>query len=246
MLPVKADWLLVIGLFALTGCAPSFQGSGLAGNRVPSPNFDERRPNFVIIHQTGSDTAERALGTLTDPARKVSAHYLVDRDGAIHQLVDERARAWHAGESWWSGVTDLNSMSIGIELDNNGEEPFADVQITRLMQLLADLKQRHRIPAANFIGHADIAPARKVDPSRHFPWKLLAENGFGLWCDPPASLTAGIDERIGLQALGYAVADFTATTRAFRRHFAGDDSTAELSKMDKAKLQCLVGMKSAR
>src|SRR5258706_14697731 len=96
----------------------------------PSPNFDERRPNYVIIHATSDDTAEDALRTLTDPQRKVSSHYLIGRDGTVYQLVDERARAWHAGESQWGPDTDINSGSLGIELDNNGREPFSNVQIS--------------------------------------------------------------------------------------------------------------------
>jgi N-acetylmuramoyl-L-alanine amidase len=135
--------LLLPGLLALAACAPLPTGNvgpGLAVRWQPSPNFDERRPNFVILHATSNDTAERALATLTDPAKRVSAHYLVGRDGAIHQLVDERARAWHAGESWWGGLADLNSASIGIELDNNGEEPFAGAQIAALLDLLADIR----------------------------------------------------------------------------------------------------------
>jgi N-acetylmuramoyl-L-alanine amidase len=105
----------------------------------------------------------------------VSAHYVIARDGTVYQLVDERARAWHAGDSLWGGMTDLNSASLGIELDNNGAEPFPDVQISALLALLTDLQQRYRIPARNFLGHADIAPKRKGDPSPYFPWQLLAQ-----------------------------------------------------------------------
>ncbi len=211
---------------------------------VPSPNFDQRSPNFVVLHQTSNDTAEHALRTLTDPARKVSAHYLVGRDGVLYQLVDERARAWHAGASYWGGLTDLNSASIGIELDNNGEEFFPDTQIATLLDLLADLKIRYRIPAANFIGHGDIAPGRKVDPSRHFPWRALAARGFGLWCDAPAETPPAFDTRLALQALGYDTTDFDAAALAFRRRFAGDDSTGLLSDADSKLLQCLVRLKS--
>lgn len=226
----------------LAACAPlPPQGTTLPASWQPSPNFDERRPNFVILHQTTNDEAERALRTLTDPLKKVSAHYLVGRDGSIVQLVDERARAWHAGASYWGGQTDLNSASIGIELDNNGEEPFAEAQIAALLPLLADLKARLRIPTANFLGHGDVAPGRKVDPSRHFPWKRLAGQGFGLWCDSPPAAPPGFDSRLGLQALGYGTADIAAAARAFRRHWgSGDDTATELDDADEAMLHCLL------
>lgn len=243
---------LVCAAALLGACAP-MAPMGTVGPGVPagwraSPNFDERRPNFVILHQTSNDDTERALHTLTDPLKKVSAHYLVGRDGAIVQLVDERARAWHAGVSYWGGQTDLNSASIGIELDNNGDEPFAEAQIAALLSLLADLKERYRIPDANFLGHGDVAPGRKVDPSRHFPWKLLAERGFGLWCDKPAPPPPGFDAPLALQALGYNPADTEAAVRAFRRHWGPDfanEGSTELGDGDKAMLNCLLGLKSA-
>ena len=162
----------------LAGCA-SLPASRTT-EEIASPNFDQRKPNYVILHHTGSDNADRALRTLTSAESRVSAHYLIDRDGKTIQLVEESARAWHAGKSYWGGNTDMNSVSVGIELDNNGSEPFAEAQIEALLILLADLKQRHNIPAANFIGHADVAPARKEDPSAFFPWDVLAQNGFGL------------------------------------------------------------------
>jgi N-acetylmuramoyl-L-alanine amidase len=237
--------VLFCALALLAGCAPMApQGPTVPVSWQPSPNFDERRPNFVILHQTTNDDAERALRTLTDPLKKVSAHYLVGRDGAIVQLVDERARAWHAGESSWGGLSDLNSASIGVELDNNGEEPFAEAQITALLSLLADLKTRYRIPDANFLGHGDVAPRRKVDPSRHFPWKRLAARGFGLWCDAPPPAPATFDARVALQALGYSLVDADAAARAFRRHWTGDDASAELTDADKALLYCLVERKA--
>src|SRR3954471_16009699 len=104
------------------GCTPvppRFE-PGIAVRHVPSPSFDLRRPQYVILHHTTNATAARALATLTDPERMVSAHYLVGRDGVVYQLVDERYRAWHAGASRWGAETDINSASIGIELDNDG------------------------------------------------------------------------------------------------------------------------------
>ncbi|MGE5386109.1 MAG: N-acetylmuramoyl-L-alanine amidase [Betaproteobacteria bacterium] len=234
---------LSFSLLVLSACAP-LPPLG-AVNWRPSPNFDERRPNFIIIHQTTSDSAEHALKTLTDPQRKVSAHYLIGRDGKVFQLVDERQRAWHAGQSWWGGNTDLNSSSIGIELDNTGEEPFGDLQIAALIEVLRDLRERYRIPAANIIGHSDVAPRRKVDPSRYFPWQMLAEQGFGLWCfHPVMAAPPDFNAILGLQALGYDVTDPEAAIGAFRRHFVGEDGAPILTRADVALLHCLLAARN--
>lgn len=206
-----------------------------------SPNFGVRRPNYVIIHHTADNSAEESLVTLTTPRFEVSSHYLIGRDGRIYYLVDELARAWHAGEAYWGGNTDLNSSSIGIELDNNGKEPFAQPMIDALLLLLADLKARYKIPAANFIGHGDIIPGRKVDPSRFFPWKRLAENGFGVWCDPPYPPPAnGAADALLLTALGYDVTNLKAAMAAFKRRFRGVDDETPLTQDDRALLQCLI------
>lgn len=231
---------------ALAGCAPAPMRTSLPASWVASPNHDERRPNFVILHHTGSGEAARALRTLTDPRREVSAHYLVARDGAIVQLVDERSRAWHAGRSSWGGHADLNSASLGIELDNDGDEPFPAAQIDALLALLRDLVVRHRIPSANVLGHGDVAPGRKVDPSRYFPWQRLAAEGFGLWCDPPyPTAPATLDPILGLQALGYDVADPEAAVSAFRRHYRQDEAPL-LTDEDLALLHCLVERRRTR
>jgi N-acetylmuramoyl-L-alanine amidase len=211
-----------------------------------SPNFDARRPTFVVIHHTSDSSAEEALDVLTDRERKVSAHYLIGRDGKLFQLVDETARAWHAGESYWGGQRDLNSASIGIELDNNGREPFADAQIQSLLALLSDLKSRYNVSDANFLGHADVAPGRKTDPSRFFPWKRLAEQGFGLWCDPPyPSAPAGLDSELLLQALGYNVWNVDAAVSAFKLHFSPEDPSRQMTEKDRSMLYCLVLQKRA-
>lgn len=213
----------------------------------PSVNFGVRRPNYVIIHHTSNNTAEEALRTLTDPLKEVSAHYLIARDGKLYSLVDELARAWHAGEAYWGGLSDLNSASIGIELDNNGFEPFAEPMIETLLLLLDDLKMRYRIPAANFLGHGDIIPVRKVDPSRFFPWRRLAERGFGLWCELPYSAApAGTSDAFLLAALGYDVTNLKAALAAFKRRFLGVDSDSALSERDRALLHCLVQSKMGR
>lgn len=233
---------------ALNACSISPHQTSLANAWIPSPNFNERRPNFVVIHHTSNDDSARALATLRDPIRELSAHYLIGRDGRLYQLVDELARAWHAGASYWGGNTDINSSSIGIELDNNGEEPFAEAQIATLLALLADLRERYKIPAANFLGHGDVAPRRKVDPGRYFPWERLAAEGFGLWCDPREPFApSNLDSVSALQAFGYDVSDPAAAIAAFRRHYRGEesrpDAAAGLSEEELGLAQCLVERK---
>lgn len=236
--------LLALAATACTQLPPLPLRANVPVEPRPSPNFDGRRPNFVILHHTSDDNAEPALATLTDPVRKVSSHYLIARDGRIYYLVDELARAWHAGESYWGGNRDLNSASIGIELDNNGNEPFAAAQVEALLALLADLKERYGIPAANFIGHGDVAPGRKVDPSRWFPWQRLAGHGFGLWCEPPyPPAPPDLDSATLLTAFGYDVSDFYAAVVAFKRHFVPHDALREMTEQDRALLRCLISRK---
>jgi N-acetylmuramoyl-L-alanine amidase len=216
--------LLSSVLCLLSACASPPRPPAPPAVRIEaSPNFDARRPNLVVLHHTSNGSLDRALATLTDPARKVSAHYLIGRDGDILRLVEEKDRAWHAGASWWGGNTDVNSASIGIELDNDGFEPFADAQIDALLRLLAEITRRYGIPGANVVGHADVAPERKTDPSARFPWRRLAEQGFGLWCDespPPAP--ESFDLTLALAALGYSPANPEASRRAFLQHYAGE------------------------
>ena len=147
---------------------------------APSPNWNERKlpVSMVVLHYTGMQSAEAALAQLCDPAKEVSAHYMIEEDGSVHRLVREDRRAWHAGRSYWRGIRDVNSASVGIELVNPGHEfgyrPFPDAQMEALVPLLADIVQRHDIPRANVVGHSDIAPARKEDPGELFDWDLLA------------------------------------------------------------------------
>ena len=240
----------------LAGCSslPSSTGlkpyTNIPAVERPSPNFGARRPNFVIIHHTSDNTAEDSLRTLTTPRFEVSSHYLIGRDGVLFYLVDELARAWHAGESYWGGTTDLNSASIGIELDNNGAEPFAEPMIATLLQLLTDIKTRYKIPTANFLAHGDIIPGRKVDPSRYFPWKRLADAGFGVWCDPPyataPAASTGTSDALLLAALGYDVTNLKATQAAFKRRYRSVDDETPLTSDDRALLQCLIERKRAR
>jgi N-acetylmuramoyl-L-alanine amidase len=200
----------------------------------------------VVIHHTTNDAVEESLATLTSALREVSAHYLIARDGTIYYLVDETKRAWHAGDAYWGGNRDLNSASIGIELDNNGREPFADRQIDALLALLADLKARWNIPAANVLGHGDVAPGRKVDPNGYFPWQRLAAAGFGLWCDPPyEAVPDAIDDLTLLAALGYDVTVPWSAVAAFKRRYATEGDVEALSPEQRGMLQCLVRKQQA-
>ena len=202
---------------------------------VGTTNFGMRKPNFVIIHHTAQNSCDQTLQTFTLTRTQVSAHYVICREGTIHHLLNDYLRAWHAGNSRWGNLTDVNSSSIGIELDNNGFEPFADAQITSLITLLTYLKRAHSIPAANFIGHADIAPVRKNDPNVLFPWKKLARQGFGLWYDDTAkvSLPIGFNDLDALRIIGYDTRDSSAAIRAFKRHFEQQDSSTVIGDADK-------------
>lgn len=151
----------------------------------PSPNFNNRGPgkltDMIVIHYTDMVPVAAALERLCCPGAKVSAHYLITMTGTIYQLVDESKRAWHAGISEWEGETDINSRSIGIELDNpgpsNGMEPFPDIQIQKLIELCTDIQTRLYIPPNRIVGHEHVAPGRKQDPGPLFPWHQLRDAG---------------------------------------------------------------------
>ena len=200
---------------------------------IGSVNFGIRKPNFVIIHHTAQDSLAQTIKTFTIARTGTSAHYVVGRDGKVVQMVNDYLRANHAGISKWGKDTDLNSSSIGIEMDNNGTtDIWTDAQINSLLKLLATLKKKYNIPTANFIGHADIAPKRKPDPN-NFPWKKLADKGFGYWYDdvlknPPADF----DTTNALKLIGYDTSDLGAAITAFKRHFIQSDLTPKLTPVD--------------
>jgi N-acetylmuramoyl-L-alanine amidase len=208
---------------------------------VGTTNFDLRKPNFVIIHHTAQNSCEQTLRTFTLERTKVSAHYVICKDGTIHHMLNDYFRAWHGGVAKWGNNTDINSSSIGIELDNNGFEPFDSAQINSLILLLAKLKENYKIPVNNFIGHGDIAPGRKVDPNIQFPWAQLALNGFGAWYEPNLtdSLPAGLSVPLALSMIGYDIKDTNNAILAFKRHFR-QDSTANITESDKSVLSQLI------
>jgi N-acetylmuramoyl-L-alanine amidase len=135
-------------------------------------------------------------------------------------MLNDYLRAWHGGNAVWGKNTDINSASIGIELDNNGFEPFSEKQIKSLLDLLTRLKKDYNIPTANIIGHSDIAPTRKSDPSALFPWKNLAQNGFGYW--PDADLEKAPENfniEQGLRIIGYDTRNLSSAIKAFKLHY---------------------------
>ena len=208
---------------------------------VGTINFNMRKPNFVVIHHTAQNSCDQTLKTFTLAQTQVSAHYVICKDGTIHHMLNDYLRAWHGGIAKWGNVTDVNSSSIGIEIDNNGFEPFTEPQISSLLQLLGVLKKSYGIPAANFIGHADIAPTRKDDPNVYFPWKRLADMGYGLWYSDTTGVAVP-DNFNNLQALriiGYDIKDSTAAIQAFKRHFLQEDKGKELTDADKKVLYTL-------
>lgn len=214
---------------------PEAIDSSKAGTWVGTTNFGMRKPNFVIIHHTAQNGCDSTLRTFTLPRTQVSAHYVICKDGTVQHMLNDYLRAWHAGAGRWGNVTDINSSSIGIELDNNGFEPFTEVQINNLLIVLKALKKNFAIPTANFIGHADIAPSRKVDPNRYFPWKQLAANGFGYWYDE-TKIKPAPDNFNAIQALriiGYDTRDSVAAIKAFKLHFVQQDSVPALSAQDR-------------
>ncbi len=199
-------------------------GLPYAADFVGTTNLSMRRPNFVVIHHTAQNSCEQTLQTFTLPRTQVSAHYVICKDGTVYHMLNDLLRAHHAGVSKWGNTTDLNSSSIGIELDNNGFEIFTEPQMNSLLILLDRLKKAYSIPASNFIGHGDIAPTRKNDPNWRFNWKLLSEKGFGNWFDDPsnATLPVGFNHLQALRIVGFDTKDTNAAIVGFKRHWLQD------------------------
>ncbi|NBN76993.1 N-acetylmuramoyl-L-alanine amidase [Microvirga tunisiensis] len=196
---------------------------------------------MIVLHYTGMQDGESALQRLCDPRAEVSAHYLVEEDGAVLQCVPEARRAWHAGTSFWKGETDINSRSIGIEIVNPGHawgyRPFPPAQVEAVIALVADIAARHAIAPWRILAHSDVAPERKDDPGELFPWDLLAARGL-VHHVPPVPVSGGRFFQEGesgqpieaLQSMlaiyGYNIrvsgvfdAQTAAVVRAFQRHF---------------------------
>ncbi len=220
--------------------------TGLVDALHPSPNIEPRknctRPDILLLHYTGMMSADKAIDWLARPESGVSCHYVVGRDGRITQMVAEEMRAWHAGVSHWAGETDINSRSIGIEIDNPGHElgypDFTEAQMCAVEKLSLDIIRRCAIKPERVLAHSDIAPVRKIDPGEKFDWARLARAGIGHWVEP-APIAAG-DPGIGVGYGGRLVAEVQdmlcrygyginvsgqfdppteVVVRAFQRHF---------------------------
>ena len=202
-----------------------------------SKNFDSRKHKiqFIVLHYTETKNLEKAIDLLTSQKRKVSCHFVVDTDGQIYNLVSESKRAWHAGESSWKGLHDMNSRSIGIEIVNPGEKKFKSypkAHINQLINLIHFLEEKFKIPFCNILGHSDIAPHRKIDPGKHFPWKELYKKKIGLWVEISQIKKRGLSEKESnellqnLNRIGYQhpkqknfKTDSIMIIDAFHRHF---------------------------
>ncbi len=244
-------------------------GTMLVRRVLQSPNIEVRAggrlPRHLVLHYTGMDSAEKACNWLCQPESKVSCHYLIDEQGGIVQMVGEDMRAWHAGISSWQGETDINSSSIGIEIQNPGHSggypDFPQVQMDAVAELSRDIVVRHNIMPHNVLAHSDVAPGRKVDPGEKFDWRFLHQRGVGHWVEPEP-VSGGVFLQQGdsghavlalqgmLKLYGYGIdarGDYDARTRivveAFQRHFrqvrvdgVADHSTvATLHKLLKAR-----------
>jgi N-acetylmuramoyl-L-alanine amidase len=212
-------------------------GSALRDKIQTSPNVEPRfggqRPELIVLHYTGMANGQAAVDWLCNPVSKVSCHYLIDVDGSITQMVDEDLRAWHAGVSFWNGMIDVNSRSIGIEIQNLGHgggcPAYPIVQMQRVAALCLDISMRLEVLPHNVLAHSDIAPGRKIDPGEAFDWVSLFEKGLGqLICANWQSSTelsvealqsAFIAFGYGLKHTGVFDDQTRRVTEAFQRHY---------------------------
>ncbi len=210
----------------------------------PSPNFGPRRtgqsPSLIVLHYTEMTSPEAALRRLCDHQAEVSSHYLIGRDGTLWQLVDEAQRAWHAGAGTWQGRDDINSRSIGIELDNDGHSPFSATLMLALENQLRDLLSRWGLPASAVIAHSDMAPTRKVDPGPRFDWRRLALQNLAIWPTQPGDPARPLAD--SLDTIGYPPAPASDRLRAFRLRFApghkGPESAGDRAQADAVARLC--------
>lgn len=210
----------------------------LVHREVSSPNHNDRTLpiSMVVLHYTEMKPVEAALQRMCDAQASVSAHYCITEAGEVIRLVPEHRRAWHAGASYWRGIPDVNSASIGIELDHPGHAPenggyrgFAEAQIDALIPLLARIVKDYDIPRANVVGHSDVAPMRKIDPGELFPWERLAR--YRLCLPRPTSLAAGDPFHnegaffLALERFGYDITDQRKAVEAFERRWRPEHIT---------------------
>lgn len=192
--------------------------------RIDLPYFDKRNATIdtIVIHAVAYDV-KGAIESFRE--HEVSPHYLIDEKGKIYQFVDECQRAWHAGLSFWQGQTNLNDRSIGIELcsKNFGQKPYPMRQISALIRLCQRLQRKYHIKKERILGHSDIAPLRKADPGKAFPWGYLSRRGLGVWYHKKYASKIALNDEVELLGLvGYDTADLNAAKVAFIRHFMGN------------------------
>ncbi len=148
-------------------------------HKFKSLNFDKRHNKnicYLILHYTALPSIKASIQHLCEKKNKVSCHYIIGQNGKIYNLIDDKYRAWHAGQSEWLSETNLNNASIGIELDfspNHDNNKFSKLLIESLILLIKYLKVKYKIDEKNILGHSDIAPYRKKDPGEKFPWNKL-------------------------------------------------------------------------
>ncbi len=220
--------------------------SQLVADLIPSPNIEPRqnglRPTILVMHYTGLPTAKKSIEILSRPDCKVSCHYVVDVDGHVTQMVAEEMRAWHAGASSWHGETDINSQSIGIEIQNVGHNQgypdFPHIQMAKVRDLSVDILNRHDIPSHHVVAHSDIAPGRKTDPGEKFDWPFLHQHGVGHWVDPvpveegmpsiqlgdQSPVVTSVQTKLrrygyGIEVTGQHTEESVTIVSAFQRHF---------------------------
>ncbi|TXD49632.1 N-acetylmuramoyl-L-alanine amidase [Polaribacter sp. IC073] len=206
-------------------------------NVIKSQNFNLRKPNLIVIHHTAQDSCQQTYKTFALKRTQVSSHYVICNDGTITQMLNDLLRGWHAGGGSWGKNTDINSASIGIELDNDGSEPFSYAQINSLVFLLQKLTDTYKIPTQNIVGHADIAPGRKTDPSALFPWKALADSGLGIWYDEEnldtVVLPLNFNTTFALKYIGYNTTNLKNAIYSFKLRFNSEEVSHELAEKDK-------------
>jgi N-acetylmuramoyl-L-alanine amidase len=200
-----------------------------------------RLPDSILLHYTGLPNGQAALEQLCDSATEVSSHYLVWEDGRLSQLVPEALRAWHAGRGCWGGESDMNDVSIGIEIANSGHRgglpAYPQAQIDTVIALCQDIITRWHIKPERVLAHSDVSHGRKIDPGEHFPWGVLAKAGIGHFVTPAAiedspRLEPGgkgpavVELQTMLAGYGYSVditghydAKTESAITAFQRHF---------------------------
>jgi len=238
----------------------SFEADHKPARVQASPNHGERaggrKPDMILLHYTGMGSPEAALDWLCREESQVSSHYFVHENGEVVQLVPEDRRAWHAGKSTWHGKSDINSLSIGIEIANAGHPgglpDYPERQIAAVIELCRDCGQRWSITPERVLGHSDVAPVRKVDPGEKFPWAELHRAGVGHWVQPTA-ISGGrffqqgdrgqpveaLQSMLSLYGYGTEITGefsqkMAGEVEAFQRHFRPEriDGIADFSTID--------------